>query len=84
MYMASDLYKQSEYIMDARTQISRLIEQTLIYSRAVDKESLCIVQGKHCWNIKVNSTLLSYDGNIIDSIMISVIAAFKSLKYGNH
>jgi len=80
--MVSDLYRQGEYIIDTRTQISRIIEKTLISSRAVDKESLCIQQGLFCWNIKVNTTLINYDGNIIDCMMIGVIASLKSIKYG--
>jgi len=64
---------------DIRTEIGRLIERILLSSHAIDKDSLCIVKGKLVWSININVEILSYDGNLIDPICMSILLALKNV-----
>ena len=66
---------------DLKIEIGRLIERILISSHAIDKDSLCIVKGKIAWMIVVNVEILSYGGNLIDPICISILLALRNIKY---
>jgi len=74
MQMSSELQ-----LNDIRTEIGRLIERILLSSHAIDKDSLCIVKGKLVWSININVEILSYDGNLIDPICMSILLALKNV-----
>ena len=42
-------------------------------SRATDKESLCIVQGRLVWSLSVDLHLLNEDGNLMDACFLAAI-----------
>jgi len=41
-------------LQEMRIDISRFIDKVLKSSRAIDRESLCIVQGRLVWNLTVD------------------------------
>ncbi|OMJ88282.1 hypothetical protein SteCoe_9780 [Stentor coeruleus] len=47
-------------------EIERVLEKSIKKSRALNTESLCIVSGKHCWNVIVHMHILAHHGNLID------------------
>jgi exosome complex component RRP45 len=44
-------------------------------SRATDRESLCIVQGKLVWSVQVDLFLLNDDGNLVDAFFLASVLA---------
>ena len=60
--------------------LSRLLEKAVRRSNALDTESLCVVAGQKCWNIRADVHVLDYDGGLIDASCISVIAALQHFR----
>lgn len=60
--------------------LSRLLEKTLRRSSAVDTESLCLIAAQKVWSIRADVHVLSYDGNLIDTSCIAVIAALQHFR----
>ncbi|KAF8477141.1 ribosomal protein S5 domain 2-type protein [Kalaharituber pfeilii] len=55
--------------------LARLIEKAIRRSHAIDTESLCIVAGQKCWNVRADVHFLDHDGALVDASCIAVIAA---------
>lgn len=53
-------------------KISRILEKSVRRSRALDTESLCIVAGKQCWQIRADIHFLNNDGNMLDAACIAL------------
>ncbi|EPY51582.1 exosome subunit Rrp45 [Schizosaccharomyces cryophilus OY26] len=53
--------------------ISRLIEQAIRRSNALDTESLCIISGQKCWSVRASVHFINHDGNLVDAACIAVI-----------
>lgn len=60
--------------------LSRLLEKTLRRSSAVDTESLCLIAAQKVWSVRADVHILSYDGNLIDTSCIAVIAALQHFR----
>ena len=58
---------------EMRVEISRLIDKVLKSSRATDRVSLCIVQGRLVWSVGVDLFIINEDGNLLDACFISSI-----------
>lgn len=58
-------------LSEMRVEISRFIDKVLKSSRATDKVSLCIVQGRLVWSVNVELILLNEDGNLLDAFFIA-------------
>jgi exosome complex RNA-binding protein Rrp42 (RNase PH superfamily) len=54
------------------------MEKVFISSRAIDKESLCIANGKLVWEISVEISILAYDGNSIDPTFFAALMCLSS------
>ena len=65
---------------DLGISIQRMIERSLLYSRAIDLEELCIRVGEKVWTIQLYIHVLSHDGNIIDCSFVAAIAALKHFR----
>lgn len=52
--------------------ISRTLEKSVRRSRALDTESLCIVAGKRCWQIRADIHFLNNDGNLLDAACLAL------------
>lgn len=82
----SSLLHHSEFcnmtgtLSEMRIEISRFIDKVLKSSRATDRESLCIVQGKLVWNVTVELFLLNEDGNLMDACFISAVLALMNTR----
>lgn len=62
------------------TEIEQILERCYKQSRAVDRESLCIVAGEKVWEVRVDCHVLDYCGNIVDCCSIAAITALKHFK----
>ncbi|KAA6414243.1 MAG: exosome complex endonuclease 2 ribosomal RNA processing [Lasallia pustulata] len=65
---------------DQETILSRLLEKAIRRSNALDTESLCIIAGKKCWNVRADVHVLDYDGGLVDASCIAVIAALRHFR----
>lgn len=59
---------------------TRLLEKTMNHINVLDLESLCLIAGKSVWCIHTKLVLLNYDGNLIESASIAVIASLMHFK----
>lgn len=50
------------------------------HSNALDTESLCILKGKSCWEIRADVHVTDYDGNLIDCACIGVLAGLQHFR----
>ncbi|KAI9815570.1 MAG: hypothetical protein M1827_002704 [Pycnora praestabilis] len=57
--------------------LSRLLEKAIRRSNALDTESLCIIAGQKCWNVRADVHVLDHDGGLVDASCIAVIAALQ-------
>jgi exosome complex RNA-binding protein Rrp42 (RNase PH superfamily) len=61
-------------------EITRFLEKLLKSSRAIDTESLCIMNGKIVWSINITISIIDYDGNIIDPISLAILLSLQNIK----
>ena len=52
--------------------ISRILEKSVRRARALDTESLCIVAGSKCWQIRADVHFLNNDGNLLDTACLAL------------
>lgn len=51
----------------------------------IDLSSLCIVQGKVCWDLYINGLVVSSDGNVLDALGAAIkVHELSSLASINH
>lgn len=60
-------------------EISKVLEQSIKESKALDVESLNIKIGKFCWEIVLELSLVEYDGNLLDAMNYAAMSLL--LKY---
>jgi exosome complex component RRP45 len=65
---------------EAETLLSRLLEKTIRRSSALDTESLCLIAAQKVWSVRADVHVLSYDGNLIDTSCVAVIAALQHFR----
>ncbi|KAF6212474.1 hypothetical protein GE061_012997 [Apolygus lucorum] len=54
---------------------NRLIEKCIKDSRCVDLEALCIISEEQAWEIRVDVSVLNYDGNLFTCCSLAALAA---------
>lgn len=59
---------------------NRIIEKSIRKSNAIDLESLCIINGKKVWLIRVDVNILNYDGNLVDSSIFGTMITLLNYK----
>ncbi|GMH40853.1 hypothetical protein BSKO_08757 [Bryopsis sp. KO-2023] len=55
--------------------IMRMIERLIFFSKALDREALCIIAGQVAWNLKVDIHVLDHDGNLMDACCLGALSA---------
>lgn len=60
--------------------LARLIEKSIRRSTALDTESLCIVAGQKCWQVRADVHFLNHDGGMVDAACIAVVAALQHFR----
>ena len=60
--------------------LARILEKAIRRSNALDTESLCIVAGHMCWNVRADIHVLDYDGGLTDASCVAVIAALRHFR----
>ncbi|KAF2086477.1 exoribonuclease [Saccharata proteae CBS 121410] len=65
---------------EAETILSRVLEKAIRRSGALDTESLCIIAGAKCFNIRADVHILDHDGGLIDASCIAVVAALQHFR----
>lgn len=60
--------------------VSEQINRVLRESKVLDLKDLCIEEGKAVWSLWVDVVCVSYDGNIYDAALTSVIAALANAR----
>lgn len=72
--------------MDSRRQgdlelyVTNIVDRVVRHSNALDTESLCIIKGVSCWNIRADVHVVDYDGNLIDAACIGVMAGLQHFR----
>lgn len=61
-------------------ELQRLLERSIVLSKAVDLEELCVRVGEQAWNISLHIQILSHDGNILDCASVATIAALSHFR----
>jgi exosome complex component RRP45 len=56
-------------------ELNRLLEKNVKQSRFLDFEALCLRAGSKVWQIRVDLSVLNYDGNILDCANIALVSA---------
>lgn len=54
--------------------MSRLLEKTIRRTQALDTESLCLIAGEKCLNVRADLHVVSHDGNLLDASCASLVA----------
>jgi exosome complex component RRP45 len=72
---SSETLNMGTTLQDLRFDIAQFIDKVAKSSRATDRESLCIVQGKLVWSVQVDLFLLNDDGNLVDAFFLASILA---------
>ena len=67
-------------LQEMRVDISRFIDKVLKSSRAIDRESLCIVQGRLVWSLQVDLFVINEDGNLVDACFMAALACLMNTK----
>lgn len=62
-------------------EISKVLEQTIKESKALDVESLNIKIGKYCWDVELELNLISYEGNILDAMNYAAMALLLKFEF---
>ncbi|KAF9362127.1 Exosome complex component RRP43 [Mortierella sp. AD094] len=60
--------------------VSESINRVLKESKVLDLKDLCIEEGKAVWALWIDVVCVSYDGNIYDAALASVMAALKNAR----
>ncbi|KAF9292665.1 Exosome complex component RRP43 [Mortierella antarctica] len=63
--------------------VSEAIHRVLKESNVLDLKDLCIEEGKAVWSLWVDVVCVSYDGNIYDAALTSVMAALGNVRIRN-
>ncbi|KAL3480729.1 ribosomal protein S5 domain 2-type protein [Aspergillus californicus] len=65
---------------DLETYVTNVLDRVIRHSNALDTESLCILKGVSCWNIRADVHITDYDGNLIDASCIGVMAGLQHFR----
>jgi exosome complex RNA-binding protein Rrp42 (RNase PH superfamily) len=59
---------------DDAIELARLIERGIRDSKAIDREALCVLQGRKVWHINVVLTVVDFNGNATDACGLAALA----------
>ncbi|KAB8204565.1 RRP45 subunit of eukaryotic exosome [Aspergillus parasiticus SU-1] len=65
---------------DLETYVSNVLDRVIRHSNALDTESLCVLKGVSCWNVRADVHITDYDGNLIDAACIGVMAGLQHFR----
>lgn len=57
-----------------------MLDRVIRHSNALDTESLCILKGKSCWEIRADVHVTDYDGNLVDCACVGVMAGLQHFR----
>ena len=77
--MASPFYELNK-LNDECVEISRMLERSILLSKCVDLESLCVIAGEKVWEIRVDLIILNADGNLAEVCSIALTTALLHFK----
>ncbi|QNP97259.1 ribosomal protein S5 domain 2-type protein [Yarrowia lipolytica] len=77
--MASPIF-ENNHQSEQEIMISQVVEKAVRRSGALDLESLCIVAGKKCWEIRADVHYLDFDGGLVDATCAAVMAGLYHFK----
>ena len=60
--------------------LTHLLERAVRRSNALDTESLCILAGQKCWNVRADVHVLDFDGGLVDASCIALVAALRHFR----
>eukprot|EP00884_Botryococcus_braunii_P021711 jgi/Botrbrau1/8223/Bobra.0392s0019.1 len=64
-------------LFEAEKELRRLLEQSLLNTRCVDREALCVIPGLKVWNLQVEVVVMEVGGNVEDAVVLAALAALK-------
>lgn len=74
----ADMYSRRQG--DLELYVTNIVDRVVRHSNALDTESLCIIKGVSCWNIRADVHVVDYDGNLIDAACIGVMAGLQHFR----
>lgn len=77
--MASPFYDQNK-LSDECVEIARMLERSILLSKCVDLESLCLIAGEKVWEIRIDLIVLNADGNLAECTSIALTTALLHFK----
>jgi exosome complex component RRP45 len=67
-------------LQEMKIEIAQFIDKVLKSSRAIDRESLCIVQSRLVWNLQVDLFVVNEDGNMFDACFLAAVACLMNTR----
>jgi len=67
-------------LKEMKIDISQFIGKVLKSSRAIDRETLCIIQGRLVWSVQVDVFVLNEDGNLVDACFMAAVACLMNTR----
>ncbi|ESK94844.1 exosome component 8 [Moniliophthora roreri MCA 2997] len=58
--------------------LSERLNDALVESKIIPRESLCIHPSKYVWALYVDATCINYDGNAFDAALLAMVSALKN------
>ncbi|XP_075216186.1 exosome complex component Rrp45 [Lycorma delicatula] len=71
---------EQNVLSELHVHLSRLLEKCIKESHCVDLEALCIVAEEKVWNIRVDLTVLNYEGNMVGCCSVAAISALSHFR----
>ena len=67
-------------VSEEEVSITRHLEKSIRFCRAIDTESLCIVAGESVWTIRLDVHVLDHNGNLLDCSLVASVCALMAVK----
>lgn len=77
---SSEAYSATNTLQEMRIDFQRMIDKVLKQSRAIDREGLCIVQGRIAWRVEIDILCINEDGNIGDACFLAGVLAIMNTR----
>ena len=65
---------------DEAFSLQQHIQRILVESKVIDLEQLNILEGKACWNVKLDIICLNHNGSCTDAAILAAVGALRDLK----
>ena len=68
---------------DESFALAELLQKIFVRGKIVNLDSLCIVEGKAVWSLKVDVVATSVNGSVMDAVVLAAGAALRRTRLPN-